>query len=182
MNTAFISVDIQNDYFKGGRNELFNADLALTRAQEALALFREKGLPVVHIQCILLDEQATFFLPGTEGINIHEGMKPRSDEKVIVKHTPDSFFQTELQQHLESIQATRLVICGMMSHICIDSTVRSAHRLGYEVLLLGDACATRDLAWNGAVIPAPTVHDAFMASLQDTFAQVIDTGSLHNMI
>lgn len=182
MNTAFISVDIQNDYFKGGRNELYHPDQALTHAQEALALFREKNLPIIHIQCILLDEQATFFLPGTEGIHIHEGVKPRSDEKVIVKHTPDSFFQTELQAHLESIQAKRLVICGMMSHICIDSTVRSASRLGYEVMLLDDTCATRDLEWNGTVIPAQTVHDVFMASLQGTFAQVIPTSSLRDMI
>ncbi|WP_134685694.1 cysteine hydrolase family protein [Brevibacillus migulae] len=182
MNTALLLVDIQNDYFKGGRNELFNADKALTHAQEALALFREKSLPIVHIQCILLESNATFFLPNTDGINIHEGVKPQSDETVIVKHTPDSFFQTELQKHFESMKVTRLVICGMMSHICIDSTVRTAQRLGYEVILLNEACATKDLVWNDTVIPAKTVHDTFMASLQDTFAQVVDTSSLHDMI
>jgi len=182
MKTALVIVDIQNDYFEGGRNELFRSDQAAARAQEALTLFREKNLPIVHIQCILLDEQATFFLPGTEGIKIHAAVTPRADEKVIVKHTPDSFYETELQQHLESIQAERLVICGMMSHICIDSTVRTASRLGYEVLLLSDACATKDLEWNGTVIPAETVHDTFMASLQDTFAQVKNTSSLNELI
>lgn len=182
MNTALVLVDIQNDYFKGGRNELFNTDQAATHAQEALSLFREKGLPVVHIQCILLENNATFFLPDTEGIEIHERVKPQAGEKVIVKHTPDSFFQTELQSYLESINVTRLVIGGMMSHICIDSTVRTAHRLGYEVILLGEACTTRDLVWKDNVIPAKTVHDTFMASLQDTFAQVIDTGSLYDKI
>ncbi|MED1793577.1 cysteine hydrolase family protein [Brevibacillus nitrificans] len=182
MNTALLLVDIQNDYFKGGRNELFNTDTALAHAQEALSLFREKSLPIVHIQCILQEENAAFFLPGTEGIKIHEGVKPQSNEKVIVKHTPDSFFQTELQKHLESVNVTRLVICGMMSHICIDSTVRTAHRLGYEVILLGEACTTKDLVWNDAVIPAKTVHDTFMASLQDTFAQVMDTSSLYDMM
>ncbi|MFE0596817.1 MULTISPECIES: isochorismatase family protein [Paenibacillus] len=129
----------------------------------------------------MLDEHATFFLPGTEGINIHAAVAPRSDEKVIV-NTPDSFYQTELQQHLESIQAKRLVVCGMMSHICIDSTVRSASRLGYEVLLLSDACATRDIEWDGTVIPAQTVHQTFMASLQDTFAQVRNTSCLNELI
>lgn len=182
MNTALLLVDIQNDYFKGGRNELFDTDKALTHAQEALSLFREKSLPIVHIQCILLEKNATFFLPDTEGIKIHERVNPQHDEKVIVKHTPDSFFQTELQKHLESMKVTRLVICGMMSHICIDSTVRSAHRLGYEVILLNEACTTKDLVWNDTVIPAKTVHDTFMASLQDTFAQVMDTRSLCDMI
>ncbi|WP_339295337.1 cysteine hydrolase family protein [Paenibacillus sp. FSL W7-1279] len=182
MNTALLLVDIQNDYFPGGRNELFHPDQALTHAQEALSLFREKNLPIVHIQCILLENNATFFLPETEGINIHEGIKPQSDEQVIEKHTPDSFFQTELQEYLESIKVTRLVIGGMMSHICIDSTVRTASRLGYEVLLLSDACTTRDLVWNDTVIPAKTVHDTFMASLQDTFAQVVDTSRLYDLI
>ncbi|HZG17503.1 MAG TPA: cysteine hydrolase family protein [Candidatus Bathyarchaeia archaeon] len=182
MTTALLLVDIQNDYFKGGRNELSNMDKAITHAQEALSLFREKSLPIVHIQCILLEENATFFLPDTEGIKIHERVNPQADEKVIVKHTPDSFFQTELQKHLESINVTRLVICGMMSHICIDSTVRTAHRLGYEVILLSEACTTKDLVWNDTVIPAKTVHDTFMASLQDTFAQVMDTNSLYDMI
>ncbi|GAA4830870.1 cysteine hydrolase family protein [Paenibacillus vulneris] len=182
MNTALLIVDIQNDYFQGGRNELFNTDKAVTHAQEALSLFRAKSLPVTHIQCILLEENASFFLPGTEGIQIHERVRPLSDEKVIVKHTPDSFFQTELQHHLDSMNVTRLVICGMMSHICIDSTVRTAHRLGYEVILLGEACTTKDLVWDDTVIPAKTVHDTFMASLQGTFAQVIETGTLRDMI
>ncbi|PYI53491.1 cysteine hydrolase family protein [Paenibacillus flagellatus] len=182
MNTALLLVDIQNDYFQGGRNELVGADIALARAQEALSLFRDKRLPVVHVQCVLLEENATFFLPDTEGIGIHERVSPQSDENVIVKHTPDSFFQTELQSHLESLQVKRLVVGGMMSHICIDSTVRAAHRLGYEVVLLGDACATKDLVWNDTVIPANTVHDTFMASLDGTFAQVTNTAGLNDMI
>lgn len=182
MNTALVLVDIQNDYFQGGRNELFNTDKVITHAQEALSLFREKSLPVVHIQCILLDENASFFLPDTEGIKIHERVNPQTDEKVIVKHTPDSFFQTELQKHLELMNITRLVICGMMSHICIDSTVRTAHRLGYEVILLSEACTTKDLVWNDTVIPAKTVHATFMASLHDTFAQVKETSSLYDII
>jgi nicotinamidase-related amidase len=182
MNTALVLVDIQKDYFPGGRNELFNTDQAIIHAQEALALFRKKSQPIVHIQCILLDKNATFFLPDTEGIHIHERVSPQSDEKVIIKHTPDSFFQTELQKYLESLDVTRIVICGMMSHICIDTTVRSAHRLGYEVILLDDACTTRDLEWKDTVIPAQTVHDTFMASLQGTFAQVKDTISLYDLI
>lgn len=98
-----------------------------------------------------------------------------------MKHTPDSFFQTELHQHLESIKVTRLVISGMMSHICIDSIVRTAHRLGFEVILLSETCATKDLIWND-ILPAKTVHDTFMASLQDTFAQVMNINILFKTV
>lgn len=182
MNTALILVDIQNDYFKGGRNELANTDQAIAHAKQALTLFRDKGLPIFHVQHINLQENAAFFLPGSDGVKIHEQVFPKSDEKVIIKHTPDSFFQTELQRYLEIINIKQLVICGMMSHMCIDTIVRTAKQLGYEVILLNEACTTKDLVWKNTVIPAETVHKTFMASLQGTFAKIIDTNNLYDIL
>lgn len=175
MNTALIMVDVQNDYFKDGKNELVNTEQAIAHIKQALSLFRDKGLPIFYVQHISLQKNATFFLPNSDGIRIHEEIFPHPDEKVVVKHTPDSFFQTELQKYLELKNIKRLVICGMMSHMCIDTTVRTAKRLGYEVILLSEACTTKDLEWNDTVIPAETVHKTFMASLQGAFAKVLDT-------
>ena len=177
MDTALVLVDIQNDYFEGGRNELFNPLEAAGQAGRVLSAFRDAGLPVFHVQHISLGENASFFLPGTEGCKIHERVYPRGDEAVVVKHTPDSFFQTELKELLDAAGVKRLVVCGMMSHMCIDTTARSAKRLGYEVVLLHEACTTKDLTWQNTVIPAATVHKTFMASLQGTFAKVTDTES-----
>lgn len=70
----------------------------------------------------------------------------------------------------------KLVVCGMMSHMCIDTSVRAARSHGYDITLLHDACATRDLSWNGKTIPAATVHEAFMAALHGAFADVRTTG------
>jgi len=181
-HTALIVVDIQNDYFKGGRSELVDAEQALAHTQAALELFREKGLPVFYIQHISLGKNASFFLPGSDGIALHERILPHADEVVIQKHAPDSFFQTGLHKQLGALGTTRLVVCGMMSHMCIDTTVRSAYEKGYDVLLLGDACATKDLTWNGALIPARTVHAAFMAALDGTFARVINTDELRGVL
>lgn len=64
----------------------------------------------------------------------------------------------------------------MMSHMCIDTSVRAARNHGYDITLLHDACATRDLSWNGKTIPAATVHEAFMAALHGAFADVRTTG------
>ena len=97
---------------------------------------------------------------------------------MVEKHAPDSFLQTPLQAHLEALGAKRLVVCGMMSHMCIDTTVRSAKAREYETLLLHDACTTKDLSWDGAILPAESVHRAFMASLQGMFARVIGTENL----
>ncbi len=178
MNTALILVDVQNDYFKGGRNELVNPEQSVAQAERALTLFREKDLPIIYIQHINLQEGATFFLPNSDGIKIHEQIYPLAKEKIITKHFTDSFFKTELHEYLKALDIKRLVICGMMSHMCIDTTVRMAKQLGYEVLLLADACTTKDLSWKDTLIPAEIVHQTFMASLQGTFAKVIDTDCL----
>ena len=173
MKTALLLIDIQNDYFAGGRNPLVNAEQAADQAKRALAYFRSKNLPTFHIQHISLQDGATIFLPDTGGCKIYQGVFPMQGEPVIVKHTPDSFFQTDLHEQLTAQNVEQLYICGMMSHMCIDTSVRAAKRLGYSVCVLEDACATKDLVWNGATIPADTVHKTFMAALSGTFAIVM---------
>jgi len=59
--------------------------------------------------------------------------------------------------------------------MCIDTTVRAAAGLGLAVTVLHDACATKDLVWENAAIPAVKVHGAFMAAMQGIFANVIST-------
>lgn len=172
MKNALILVDIQNDYFPGGRNELVGSEAALANARTALDCFRRRGLPLCHVQHISLQPGATFFLPDTEGIGIRDEVRPEAGEKVVVKHKPDSFLDTDLQEYLASVGAERLVVCGMMTHMCIDTTVRSARARGYDIILLHDACATKDLAWNGRSVPAETVQAVYMASLQGSFARI----------
>jgi nicotinamidase-related amidase len=100
------------------------------------------------------------------------------NEYLVVKHTPNSFFETNLADILKQEGITDLVICGMMSHMCVDTTTRACKDFGIKVTLLSDACTTKDLIYNGKVIPAETVHDVFMASLNNMFASVIETSVL----
>ncbi len=172
MENAILLIDIQNDYFAGGRNELHLPELAASRAREALELYRRLNLPVFHVQHISTRPGATFFLPDTAGADIHESVAPLPNENVIVKHAPNAFFQTELAAELQRLEVRHLVICGMMSHMCIDTSVRAAKDHGFAVTLLEDACTTKDLRWRETVIPAETVHQTFMAALSGSFAQV----------
>ena len=180
MKTALLLIDIQNDYFAGGRNPLVNAEQAAHHAARALTSFRSENLPIFHIQHISLQDGATFFLPDTDGCKIYQGISPEQGEPVIIKHTPDSFSQTDLHERLTAQNVKQLYICGMMSHMCIDTSVRAAKRLGYSVCVLDDACATKDLVWNGETIPADIVHKTFMASLRGTFAEVIKQNDIIN--
>jgi len=173
MSTALILVDIQNDYFPGGRMELVGMEEAGAKAKELLMQFRENRRPTFHIQHIAERKGATFFLPNTEGAEIHEVIKPFPKELVIQKHYPNSFRETPLLQELNEAQVKRVVICGAMSHMCIDATTRAAADFGFECMIVHDACATRNLEFAGKTIHAEQVHGSFMAALAGIYARVV---------
>jgi nicotinamidase-related amidase len=173
MNTGLILVDIQNDYFAGGRMELAGMQDAGSQAGELLSIFRERGWPTFHIQHIAAQKGATFFLPETEGAELHESIEPQSGELVIQKHYPNSFRETSLMQELEQQDVKKLVICGAMSHMCIDATTRAAFDHCFDCTVVQDACATRALEFSGNKIEAADVHGSFMAALGSAYARVL---------
>ena len=175
MKTALILIDIQNDYFLNGKMELEGSDNAGLCAQKLLTYFRKQHLPVIHVQHISTRPRATFFLPDTEGVQIHSHVQPLPDEIVIQKHYPNSFRETTLLEYLKEHQIERLVLCGMMTHMCVDATVRAAFDYGFECFVPHDACATRALSFNEEIIPAKHVHGAFLAALSHTYATVTNT-------
>jgi nicotinamidase-related amidase len=178
MSCALLIVDIQNDYFPGGAMELVGSPEAADRAAGLLRAFREKGAPVIHMQHVSLRPGATFFRPETEGVRIHSSVAPLASEAVFEKHFPNSFRETPLLDHLRTNGIERLVIAGMMTHMCIDTTTRAAADLGFECLLAHDACATRDLSFGAAKVAAKEVHTAFVAALNGLFAKALSAAEL----
>ena len=104
---------------------------------------------------------------------ISERIAPRPDDIVINKYCPNSFLGTELNDCLRSLGVEKLIVCGMMTHMCVDTTVRAAMDHGYAVTLVADACATKDIELNGEVIPAETVQKTYIASLAGVFAEIV---------
>ena len=174
MNTGLILVDIQNDYFPGGRMELVGMDAAAENASRLLTHFRDNQHPTFHIQHISTREGATFFLPDTKGAEIHDSVKPELDERVIQKHYPNSFRETPLFDELKNAGLDSVVICGAMSHMCIDATTRAAADLGVQCTLIHDSCATRNLDFGARKVLAEDVHASFMAALSAAYAKVIN--------
>ena len=174
MSTGLILVDIQNDYFAGGRMELDGMDAAGEKAGQLLTFFRDKQWLTFHIQHISTYEGATFFLPNTKGAEIHSSVKPRPDEPVIQKHYPNSFRETSLLDELKTSGVEKVVICGAMSHMCIDATTRAAADFGFGCTVVHDACATRNLDFGKQKILAQDVHASFMAALGSAYANVLD--------
>ena len=165
MATGLILVDVQNEYFPGGRMELAGIERASANAREILSLFRDRGWPLFHVQHLSAKPDAPLFTPGTPFVEIHESVEPLAGEKVIQKHFPNSFHQTPLLGELQAAGVEHAVIVGAMSHMCIDATTRAAYDLGLRCTLIHDACATRDLDFEGRKVKADEVHASFMAAL-----------------
>ena len=175
MNTALLLIDIQNDYFPGGTMELIGIEEAAGNAQILLHQFRQTRSPVIHIRHIATRPGATFFLPETDGAKTNEMVAPQGNELVVVKNYPNSFRDTSLLEILNGEKPDNLVICGAMSHMCIDATVRAAFDLGFTCVVAEDACATRDLHFKGTTVKAAEVHASFMAALSVPYARVVST-------
>jgi nicotinamidase-related amidase len=175
MKEGLIIIDIQNDYFDMGTMTLVNSDNACKNAKLLLDRFRSKNLPVIFIQHIATRPSATFFLPNTKGSEIHKIVNPMENEKVIIKHLPNSFKETDLLDFLKEKQITDLVICGMMTHMCVDATTRAAKDFGFNITVIGDACATKDLEINGQIVIASEVQNSFLAALNYFYSTVKTT-------
>ena len=177
MNTALILIDIQNDYFPGGRHPLVEPLAAARYAHSLLQCFRESGARHVHIQHISSGPGAAFFLPGDRGTDIHDSVAHFEGEPLVQKHHPNAFRETELADLLKAWEAERLVICGMMTHMCVDATSRAAADLGFHITVAADACATRDLAFEGTTVPAAQVQAAFLSALR-SYGEVLSTNAI----
>ncbi len=172
MKNALLLVDIQNDYFPGGKMELVNPLEAAKNARELLQCFREHEQYHVHIQHIAMRPGATFLLPGDPGSDVHDSVAHFEGEPLVVKHTPNAFRETNLLDLLKWQGIERVVVTGMMTHLCVDATARAAADLGFQVMVAADACATRDLKYGDTTIPAEQVHKAFLVALK-SYGQVL---------
>jgi len=172
---ALIAVDIQNDYFPGGKWTLHNMDAAADNAAQLLSNARAQGDLVVHVRHEFPTSEAPFFAPGSEGAQINNKVKNLDKEPVVVKHQINSFRDTNLKELLDAGKIKDVTICGAMSHMCVDAITRAAHDFGYNVTVIDDACASRDLEFNGRTIAAAEVHAAYMAALGFAYAKVLST-------
>lgn len=172
---AIIVVDIQNEYFPGGKLLLNGIEEAATNAANVIEHARSANDLVVYFQHESADPDIPFFTPGTQGVAIHPMVAPLGEETVLVKHFPNSFRETGLQELLDQQNIEEVVIIGAMSHMCIDTTSRAASDLGYKTTIIHDACATLDLEFDGVTVPAPQVHATIMAALAFAYGTVTTT-------
>lgn len=174
MKQALLVIDVQNDYFPTGKMELRHPEMALQNIKQLENYFFNHDLPIIYIQHIKHEPKATFFQVGTQGVKLHKDLKANAKSIIIEKHFPNSFYRTNLEQTLYALGVEQLVICGMMTQMCVDSTTRASNELQFNPILIKDAVATKDLTFDGKTIKADAVQASFLASLSN-FACISST-------
>jgi len=162
--TALLIIDIQEFYFPGGSLALVAPEAASANAGRLLAKFRAEGRFVVHVGH-----------NASKGKAFHSAVRPKDGEAVVFKDEVNAFLGTDLLERLRAQKTKRLLICGMQTHMCLEAATRAAHDLGFEVIVVADACATRDLSHGKEKIRAAHVHAATLATLDGSYARVVDT-------
>ena len=146
-NKALIVIDLQNDYFEGGKFPLWNTDAVLSNIKQAIAKANELNIPVIHVQHVADSSKgmAPFFNEGSTGVAIHdEIMAAAPNAPVVIKHFADSFLHTNLEEVLQELGSEALLICGMMTQNCVTHTAMSDDAKKYQVNVLTDCCTTVD--------------------------------------
>ena len=167
---ALVLIDIQNTY-REGVMRLSGVEPAVAEAAILLKRARESGVPVFHIQHNA-GPGSPYDITAEIG-QISQEVAPQDGEAVITKAFPSSFVGTDLEDRLKRAGVTDLILAGFMTHMCVNSTARSAFNLGFHPTVIASATATRDLpAPDGSVVPAAQLQAASLAGLGDLFAVI----------
>ncbi|AIO38640.1 isochorismatase family protein [Burkholderia cenocepacia] len=171
--TALLVIDFQNEYFSG-RLPIPEGPRALANAQRVIAFADRAGISVFHIQHAGAAD-GLLFADGSDSFRFHPDLQPAPHHAVVKKTSVSVFPTTDLDERLKAASIDTLIVTGLMTHACVAGAARDAVPLGYAVIVVDDACATRDLDVAGGTMPHCDLHRATLAALSDTFGDVLTT-------
>lgn len=137
--TALIIVDVQNGVL-GKENETFQSEKLLSNLEYLIEKGRKSNIPIIYVQ----HNQEGQLEHDTFDWQVHNRLAPKLGDIRIQKHHPSSFHDTVLEEKLRRMGINKLVIGGLQTEWCIDSTVRHAYSLGFEVIVVEDGHSTTD--------------------------------------
>lgn len=177
-NDPLIVIDVQKAFFNpawGNRNNP-NAEENIDRL---IRHWREMGRPIIFVQHISKNKSSFFYFEKKEDIEFRDFIQPLEGEIVITKSVNSSFIGTDLYQILVNMKSEHIVITGLTTNHCVETTTRMAGNYGFNPILVSDATATFDRKGiNGEVYSAELIHAMTMANLNGEFAVIADTESV----
>jgi nicotinamidase-related amidase len=160
MHTAILVIDVQQGLCEGPE-AAHDCPGTIERINVVTHLARVAGVPVFFVQH---ESRAGYLEHGSPEWQLATGVQVQAGDRRIRKTTPDAFLHTELQEALQNLGVTRLVVCGMHTEFCVDTTTRKALALGYPVVLVSDAHTS---AGNAAIGPQQVIahHNATLTNI-----------------
>ncbi|KAG8625333.1 hypothetical protein KVT40_007084 [Elsinoe batatas] len=171
-DSTLIIIDAQNEY-ASGKLQVSNAPSSRKAIASLLEKYRSAGGDIVHV-VHQTPEGAPVFTPNTPLAEEFEELAPKSGEKVIAKHHPSSFADTDLDEYLKGKGQKKVVLTGYMAHVCVSTTARQGAQLGYDVVLAEDAIGDRDIPG----VKAEELTRVALQEIADAFGTVVKSGDI----
>lgn len=146
MTTALLIIDVQ-EALCTGRHAMFEAARVIDRINLVARRARAVGAPVIMVQH---EQDAGPLAHAGHGWQLAAGLETDESDRLVRKKSADAFHHTELHSLLQSLAVRGLIVCGMQTDFCVDTTTRRALALGYPVVLVADGHTTTDNAVLGA--------------------------------
>lgn len=161
MKTAFIIIDVQNVLVETG----FQTKSLLEKISYLQNQARSKNIEIIYVQHIENSEAQT-----SEDWRLSALLSRKPNEKVFQKKYNSIFKETGLKEYLDKQGIEKLVLCGMQTEYCVDTSVKVAFEYGYQLIIPEGTCTTFD----GKDIPAETINEFYEDIWEERFADVLD--------
>jgi nicotinamidase-related amidase len=176
---ALIVIDMQRFFLAPGADAFLKAAPAIVpNIVRLISVFRKDGRPVIFTRHAHKKGEPTGQMgrwwknelpfDGDPQSELIEGLNPRKNETVITKARYSAFERTILGPYLKGHYIETVVICGVMTHLCVETTARHAFMLDFQPVVVSDACATQ----------SKEHHEASLLNLGHGFAHVFTTGEI----
>ncbi len=143
-----------------------------------IGAWRRAGRPIIHVRHDSISPDSTL-APGTLGHSFRPGYGPVGDEPIVSKSVNSAFIGTDLDLRLKRLGARHVVVFGISTDMCVSTTVRTGANMGWDMILVPDACDCFDLPdGNGGTIPGESIHAAHVATLAFEFCRTFSTSEL----
>ena len=176
-HAVLLPIDMQQAFDLPVWPRRWNGD-ADTNGLALLAAWRAADRPIIHVRHDSV-QPGSSLAPGTPGNAFRPGFEPLGDEPVVTKSVNSAFIGTDLDLRLKRLGAKHVVTFGISTDMCVSTTVRTGANLGWDMILVPDACDCFDLPdGSGGTIPAEEVQRAHVATLAFEFCRILSTADL----
>jgi nicotinamidase-related amidase len=177
MTTALLIIDVQQGLCEG-EGRAFESDEVIARINGVAARVRSAGWPVVFIQH---ESKAGYLEHGSREWQLADGLLAEAGDLRLRKTTPDAFQGTDLDALLKAHGVSELIVCGMHTEFCVDTTIRRALAMGYPVTLVSDAHTS---AGNAVLTPRLVIehHNATLTNISSFGPRVLAVASADLLI